>query len=156
MDKHLLLAFNLDEQRYALSLSAVQQVTRVVAITPLPKAPEIVLGVINARGKILPVLDIRKRFGLPKPNHIDLSDQLIIAHTGARGVALVVDSIIGVLEFSAEEMVDAESIAPGLKHVQAITSFAGDVLLVHNLDRFLSLEEESRLHDLLDSSGGHA
>ena len=60
-----MVVFALDEPRYALLLSAVEKVVRAVEITPLPKAPEIVVGVINAQGRILPVLDIRKRFRLP-------------------------------------------------------------------------------------------
>lgn len=59
-----LVSFNLDDQKYALLLSAVIRIIRVVEITSLPKAPEIVLGVINMHGLIIPVFDIRKRFRL--------------------------------------------------------------------------------------------
>ncbi len=70
MDSHigqlnLYIVFTLDEQRYALHLSAVERVICVVEITPLPKAPEIVLGIINVGGQIIPVIDMRKRFRLP-------------------------------------------------------------------------------------------
>ena len=57
-----IVVFALDEPRYALPLSAVERVVRAVEITPLPKAPEIVLGVINMQGQVVPAVDIRKRF----------------------------------------------------------------------------------------------
>jgi purine-binding chemotaxis protein CheW len=156
MDRLLLLAFDLETQRYALRLSAVQQVARMVAVNPLPKAPDIVFGVINVHGKIVPVLNVRRRFGLPGKREIDLNDQLIIANTLRRSVALVVDSVIGVLDLPAAQMIETNAIVPGVKHVQGITNLNGDILFVHDLDSFLSLEEEDQLHDLLGQAGGQA
>jgi len=60
-----LVVFDLEGQRYALPLGAVDRVLPMVAVSPLPKAPAIALGVINLHGQALPVLDIRRRFGLP-------------------------------------------------------------------------------------------
>lgn len=78
-----LVVFTLDEQRYALHLAAVERIVRVVEVTPLPKSPEIVLGVVNVQGRIIPVVNIRKRFRLPE-REIALSNQLIIASRSRR------------------------------------------------------------------------
>jgi hypothetical protein len=78
-----LVAFILGEQQYALALTTVQRVVRMVEVTLLPKAPEIVLGVIDFQGNIVPVMSMRKRFGPPEPETI-LSDQLILADTATR------------------------------------------------------------------------
>ena len=83
-----LVVFLLNEQRYALYLPVVERVVSAVEVTPLPKAPDIVLGVINMQGKVIPVVNIRRRFGLPE-RQIDLSDQFIIANTTKRPVVLV-------------------------------------------------------------------
>ena len=56
------VAFVLNDQRYALRLAVVERVVQVVEFTPLPKAPEIVLGIINFEGRVVPVVDVRKRF----------------------------------------------------------------------------------------------
>ena len=61
-----LLAFLLGEQRYALHLSAVERVIPTVETTPLPEGPEVLWGVVNLRGRIVPVMDIRRRFRLPQ------------------------------------------------------------------------------------------
>ncbi len=76
-DSNQLVVFTLEEQRYALYLSAVERIVRIVEITPLPKALEIVFGVINVQGQVVPVVDIRKRFRLPE-REMSLSDQLIM------------------------------------------------------------------------------
>jgi purine-binding chemotaxis protein CheW len=71
-----LVIFTLDEQRYALHLAAVERVVRMVELTSLPKAPEIVLGVVNVRGRVVPVVNLRKRFGLAERG-IRLSDHIL-------------------------------------------------------------------------------
>ena len=73
-----LVVFFLNEQKYALYLPAVERVVSAIEVTPLPQAPDNVLGIINVMGKVIPVVNIRKRFGLPE-REIDLSDQFIIA-----------------------------------------------------------------------------
>jgi purine-binding chemotaxis protein CheW len=148
-----LVMFTLSRQRYALRLPVVQQVVRMVEITPLPKAPEIVRGVVNLRGNIIPVFSVRKRFGLPE-DEPNLSDQLIIANTATRTVALVVDSVNDVVEQRADEIVETTTIVPGAKYVEGIAKLEDGILFIHDLDRFLSSEEENRLHELLAKPKG--
>ena len=69
------LVFTIDEERYAMALSAVEKVIRTVELTSLPKAPEFLLGLINMKGKAIPVLDIRKRYNLPD-REIRLDDRM--------------------------------------------------------------------------------
>lgn len=138
------VVFFLDGQRYALHLSAVERIIRAVEVTPLPKAPEIVLGIINMQGRIIPVVNIRRRFRLPE-REIDLSHQLIIANTAKRSVALVVDEVRGIIEQAQEEVVPAEVVLPGVKYVEGVVKLEDGMILIHDLDRFLSLEEEKAL-----------
>lgn len=148
-----LVAFILGEQQYALSLTTVQRVARMVEVTPLPKAPEIVLGVIDFQGTIIPVMSMRKRFGLSEPD-TSLSDQLVMADTAARSIALVVNSVTGVLERTAEEVTDAEKLVPGLRYVEGITRLEGGILFIHNLEQLLSKKEEQQLDGLLTRAAG--
>jgi len=80
----ILVAFCLDAHRYALHLPAVERVTRIVAVTALPDAPDIVTGVVNVSGEVIAVVDIRKRFRLPD-RATELSDHLIVARTSRPG-----------------------------------------------------------------------
>jgi purine-binding chemotaxis protein CheW len=147
---HQLVVFTLDEQRYAVPLSAVERIVRLVEITPVPHTPEIVLGVINVQGRILPVVDIRRRFRLPA-RELHLSDHLLIARTSKRTVALVVDAVSEVVTLSDPEMVTREKILGRLEYVAGVVKRPDGLILIHDLDEFLSLEEEQALHDAIDA-----
>ena len=144
-----LVVFRLDEQQYALRLSAVHRVVRMVEITPLPKAPEIVRGVIDMQGNIIPVVNIRKRFRLPD-REVRMNDQLIIAYTSKRTVAIAADAVESVVEHTG--IVPAEEVAPGLEYVEGVTRLEDGIVLIHDLDRFLSLDEEKLLDDAMKES----
>ena len=106
-----LIVFNLDNQKYALHLSAVETVIRAVEYTALPKAPRIINGIVNFHGTIIPVFNIRKRFSLPD-KETNLNDRLIIAHTSKRMVALIVDSVPNIISKSKEEIINAATVLP--------------------------------------------
>ena len=148
-----LVIFTLDENRFALKLSAVERVVRVVEITPLPKAPDIVLGIIDVQGGIIPVIDARKRFRFPK-RETQLNDQLIIARTAKRTVALLADDVTGVMACPKERIVEAGKVVSGMAFVEGIVKIDDGMILIHDLDAFLSLDEENRLDDALRESAG--
>jgi purine-binding chemotaxis protein CheW len=143
-----LVPFLLGDRRYALHLRAVERVISAVEITPLPRAPEIVLGLINIRGKIIPVLNVRRRFHLPE-RQTELQDHFIIAGTSRRVVALPVDSAGGVIEISDQEVTEAAQILPALDYVEGVVKLRDGMLLIHDLERFLSLDEETTLDQAL-------
>ena len=144
-----LIVFTLDERSYALRTSVVERAVRMVEIIPLPKGPEIVLGVIDFQGGILPVLDMRRRFGLPE-REPSLDDQLIIARTAGRLVALVADRVSDVVVLPEEAMVEPDSILPALEYVEGVAKLDGGMIFIHDLDTFLSLEEEQALEAAIE------
>jgi len=91
----------------------------VIEITPLPKAPEIVIGVVNIQGRIIPVVDLRKRFRLPK-REMNLNDKLILLQTSKRSVGIMVDSVVGVIEYPKQEVIIPEKILPGIEYVEGV------------------------------------
>jgi len=143
-----LVVFNLADQRYALHLSAVERVVLIAELTALPNAPEIVLGIINVRGCIVPVVDTRKRFGLPA-REINLSDHLIIAHTSRRVVALLADVVGGVVQHSRAAITAAEQILCNVEYVEGVVKLDDGLALIHDLDTFLSALEERTLEQAL-------
>jgi purine-binding chemotaxis protein CheW len=148
-DKYLV--FLLDDQRYALHLAAIERVVRMVGITPVSSGPDILLGLVSLEGRVIPAIDVRQRFHLPK-RETSLSDRLIFARTERRSVALVADTVTGVIECSEHSLIAAESILPGLGHVEGIIKFEDGLILIHNLDKFLSLEEEASVEMALAAS----
>jgi len=146
-----LIVFALDRQRYALPLPAADRVVRMMAITPLPNAPDIILGVVNFQGRVIPVIDMRRRFHLPERD-IALTDQLLVAHTARRPVALVADAVLDVIACSIESLIAAENILPKVEYVEGVVKLADGLIFIHNLDKFLSLEEEDFLDHALETT----
>ena len=143
-----LVVFTLDEHRYALHLAVVERIVRVVEVTPLPNAPDIVLGIVNIQGSVIPVVNVRRRFRL-RDLEDDPAHRLILARTSRRAVALVVDTAEGVIETHRDDVTGAEKILPGLEYVEGVVKLPDGLLLIHDLDRFLSLEEEKELERIL-------
>src|SRR5262245_17537013 len=103
--------FTLDDQRYTLPLLDVERIVSAVYITPLPKAPYIVAGIITVQGRVIPVVNLRRRFRFPERS-IEPEDQFIIAQTRYRTVALSVDSVSGVIVIPRQETIHHSDIVP--------------------------------------------
>lgn len=139
-----LVVFVIDAQWYALPLAAVERVLPMVAVAPLPQAPPIALGMINLHGVALPVLDMGRRVGLPAREY-GVTAQLLVARTPRRTMALPVDEVLGVREVAAQTVSPPDAVLPGLAHVAGIAALPDGMLLIYDLDAFLSLEEECHL-----------
>jgi len=147
-DAELALVFLVESQRFAVPATGVDCVTRAVALTPLPNAPAIVVGLVNIRGEVLPVASLRRRSGLPDRS-LRASDYFIVARTPQRIVVLIADGIVGLLPFQPDDFAPAEEILTGLAHVAGVLKDADGMILIQDLERFLSLEEEEHLKDSL-------
>lgn len=143
-----LVVFLLEGQRYAVALDRVERVLHMVAPAAFPKAPDIVSGVIDFHGRLVPVVNIRRRFRLreraPKP-----SDQLLIVRTVHRWLALAVDAVESVLTVPPSVVADADKLVPGLDYVRGIVQLPEGIIFVHDVDAFLSLEEDVELAEAL-------
>lgn len=144
-----LLVFRLDDQRYALELAAVDRVISAIAITSLPQAPEIVMGIINVAGQILPVFNLRRRFGLTE-RRMTPSDQLILARTGRRTVVLSIDTADGLINRPPGESIAPAQIMTGLAHLKGVLRVDDGLVLIQDLAQFLSLDEERALEAALE------
>ena len=113
------VSFSLDGQWYALPLSQVEQSLRMVALVAVPESPPWISGLLNLHGRVIPVLDLRNRFGLsPKPLHKD--DRLLVVGTNGRTIAIIADELGEVLEVpdgQTEKPPESLSQSPALKSI---------------------------------------
>jgi purine-binding chemotaxis protein CheW len=149
------VVFCLDQGRYALPLATVDRIVRAVHVTPLPLAPGIVLGAIDVQGRVLPVFNIRRRFRLPERT-IAPADHFLIAQTTRRTVVLVIDAAQGVFEHAATAVTRAANIAPALDHIQGVIQLEDGLVLIHDLERFLSPDEARILDEAMSRQASHA
>jgi purine-binding chemotaxis protein CheW len=141
------LLFELAGSRYAVPAMHVAEVVRAVQIEMLPRAPWVVSGLINLRGEIVPVIDVRRRLGLPD-KELAPEDYFVIAHCGARRVALHVDRALE-LESIRPEPVPRVGEETQADYVAGVVPVADGVLMIHDLPAFLSAAESEMLDDAL-------
>lgn len=148
-----ILVFEVAHRRFGVPSSDVRELLRAVTVVPLPKAPAIVEGIIDVRGTIVPVLDIRSRFRLPG-KAADHSDHLLVARAGERLVALRVDRALDLVRVGADEIEEAAEIAPGVEYVAGVAKLADGLVLIHDLRTFLSQAESTALDQSLAGKPG--
>lgn len=140
------LVFTLDDQSYALCLEAVERVVRTVQLTLVPEAPDILSGLINVRGSIIPVLDIRKRLRLP-PRDVEIQDRMIVSKTSSRSIAIVVDRIEGLVEFDLDDMREAGKILPDMEgRVEGIGISRDHTVLIYDINKLFSNKDIGELN----------
>ncbi len=145
MDKQIVV-FELVGEHYAVNIAAVESIIKMQAITRLPQAPAYMEGVINLRGKVLPVIDLHKRFGLAD-QHLDKDSRIIVVNMAETEVGMIVDGVSEVLTISDQ----AVEPAPAMAHTVNSTFITGiakiDQRLVILLDlaKVLSADQQAEL-----------
>jgi purine-binding chemotaxis protein CheW len=146
------LLFALAGGRFAVPVACVREIVRAVAVSPLPSAPEPVAGVIGVRGEPVPVLDLRRALGRAD-EALGVDEHFLLVRCGPRTVALRADHAEGVASFAADRLAAAEALVPGARHVAAVAGTAEGVVVVHDVESFLSAAEHRLLTRLLDAAG---
>ncbi len=140
-----------DGQCYALPLMAVDRVLRMVEVTPLPGAPDVVEGVIDIQGEVVPVVSIRRRLGLTYRSR-EISDSLIVARARNRRLAVIAESVLGVVERSGADVVSTSDIARVPPYVAGLLKTGDGLVLIQDLDKFFSFEEERSLEQAMENA----
>lgn len=150
-----LLVFEVNAHRYALPATSVTEVVRAVAITALPGAPRVVEGVINFKGTLVPVIDIRMRFGLPA-QVLAASDLMVIANSGTRLIALRCDGGASVRRGQSSEIETDPDALSTSRFVAGLAKFADGTVVIHDLAAFLSEAESAALERALSAESSSA
>lgn len=131
-----LLEFGLAAERYALETRYVQEVHPLRDLTPLPCVPAFVLGIVNLRGRIVPVLDIKRFFGLPEQGITDLH-RIILVSGNALELGLLADVIIGIRTLATDSLQTSLPTLSGI-HAEYLQGVNQERLVVLNLERMLT------------------
>ena len=138
--------------RCGLPAPGVLELHPVVAVSPLPGAPAVVEGVIDVRGSVVAVVDLRARLGLPRRPPL-LSDHLVVSRVGARTVALRVDRAVE-LTIVDPSHIDRPEDLTDAPHLSGVARLDDGLILIHDLDSFLSDDEARSLDGALEGLEG--
>jgi purine-binding chemotaxis protein CheW len=135
-DVHL-LCVEVAGQRCGLPIEVVVEIHPAVQLAPLPDAPEVVAGLVNRRGSVVPVLDLRRRLGLP-PRRLQVADRLVVLRLTDREVALLVDAAVDVLTVEATLVDEAVMRSTQALLSQSVVVLPDGLLVVLDVGSFLS------------------
>lgn len=145
MDEMQVVAFRLDNEEYAVDILAVQEIIRPTAITRVPKAPAFVKGVINLRGNVVPVINLRKRFGINKEDLTDNNARIIILNIDEIKIGITVDSVTEVIKIGSEDIEEPNLIESiDKKFVEGVGKYDDRLLILLNLEEILELARISK------------
>ena len=149
------VVFKLETEEFACNIIDVREVLKMVRVTPLPRSLEFVEGVINLRGDVIPVIDLRKRFNLENAEQTDES-RIIIVEVEDRMVGLIVDSVSEVLRLPDKQIQEApDQVADGRSHlIMGVGKLDERLLIILNLESILSDEEQLALNGVSELAGG--
>lgn len=144
------IVFSLGEEEYGVEVDKVQTIERMLPLTRVPKTPAFVKGVINLRGVVTPVIDLRGRFQLPETEYTDDS-RIIIVKVNDLEVGMIVDSATDVIDVDESQIEDPPEIVGGIKakYLRGVAKIGDDRLLVLlNLQEVLNRNEIIQLEQI--------
>ena len=149
-DKKQVVVFKIGEETYGADITEVREIIRAAEVTVVPKAPPSVSGVIDLRGKIVPVVDLKKRFGLEDKKSLK-NARIMIAEVAGELVGLRIDTAVGVLKVDPSSVESTPDIAVTEEMKAAIVGVAKwkeKLIVLLNLEKVLPAEEVRQMKDL--------
>jgi purine-binding chemotaxis protein CheW len=132
------VSFNVGEEEFGIEILSVQEIIRLQDLTRVPNSPKFVDGVINLRGKVIPVIALRKRFGLPQQTH-DKETRIVVLETHSIVIGLIVDSVSEVLRVPTDAVVPPPRLGPIEKEfVSGVAKLDDRLLILLDLERIVT------------------
>ncbi len=137
-----IVVFSIEDENYGLEILKVQEVLRLPTITHLPKAPSYIKGVINRLGDVIPVIDLREKFGLEPLEYTEVTRVVIVGIKGKK-IGMIVDTVNKVLRVKAEEIQPSPPIVSGLasEYTSGVVNYNDQLIVLLQIDRILSEED---------------
>lgn len=146
------LTFVLGKEEYGIEITRVREIIGIVEITPVPKAPSFIKGVINLRGKVIPIVDMRTKFSMEQ---VEFTSEtcIIVVEVNERLMGILVDTVSEVLDIQANDIEPPPSFGSGLStmFILGMAKIKGDVKILLNIDEVLNASELISIDELSKS-----
>lgn len=141
-----LVVFKLGREEYSVSILQVQEIKRITDITRVPHTPDYIKGVINLRGSVLPVIDLKKRLNLPQQMSTE-DTRIIIVKVGELSVGMIVDAVSEVMTINQENIDSPEVVAGSVaaSYLSGVGKLDNRLLILLNLEEIIGVGQETKL-----------
>lgn len=149
-----IVSFRLANEEYGVDIMRVQEIILMGKITRMPEVPDFVCGLINLRGHVIPIVDLRRRFDLSAAE-ADEHTRIIVVNVGGQTIGMVVDAVNEVLRISSDQIEPPPSSIAGIDHtyINGLVKFDDKLLILLSIENILSQEEQSKLAASSDAIG---
>jgi purine-binding chemotaxis protein CheW len=139
-----LVAFKLGREEYGISILQVQEIKRMTDITRVPYTPDYIRGVMNLRGSVLPVLDLKKRLGL-ESNEITDDTRIVIVKVDDLSVGLIVDAVSEVMTIGQENIENSQTVVTSVaaNYLDGVGKLENRLLILLNLEAIIGINQET-------------
>jgi purine-binding chemotaxis protein CheW len=143
------VTFALGSEEYGVDIAQVQEINRMVTITHVPRAPQFMEGVINLRGQLIPIIDLRTRFGMER-SELTKNTRIVVTEIGNKRIGMVVDSVSEVLRIPVEQIEDAPDLVAGVEteYIRGVGKMGDRLIIMLDLGRVISGSEKVELQEL--------
>ncbi len=143
------VSFALGSEEYGVDIAQVQEINRMVTITRVPRAPQFMEGVINLRGQLIPIIDLRTRFGMERAERTK-NTRIVVTEIGSKRLGMVVDSVSEVLRIPVEQIEDAPELVAGVdtEYIRGVGKLDDRLIIMLDLARVISANEKTELQEL--------
>jgi len=147
-DEIQLVSFNIGSEEFGVDILKVQEINRMVEITKVPQAPNYVEGVINLRGKVIPIVNLRKRFNLELKEQ-DKNTRIVVVDIGGNIMGMVVDAVSEVLRISASTIEPPPEIVTGInsEYIKGVAKLEDRLLIFLDLSKVIDANEMEGIGD---------
>ena len=145
------LTFVLGEEIYGIEILKAREIIGLMDITTVPQTPDYMKGVINLRGKVIPVIDLRKKFSMQEGVHTQETCVIVVEVNGS-SIGLIVDSVSEVSDITGEEIENAPSFGQGIdtSFIMGLGKVKNKIIILLDIDTVLSTEELEMVEELAE------
>jgi len=145
-DSTQVVSFKLGPEEYGVDIAQVQEINRMVTVTNVPRAPAFMEGVINLRGQLIPIIDLRTRFGMPRAEHTK-NTRIVVTEVGTKRVGMVVDSVSEVLRLPLDAIEPAPDMISGVdtEYIRGVGKMNDRLIILLDLAKVVTNSERRDL-----------
>ena len=150
------LSFFVKDEQYGIDISHINEIIAMMKVTHVPRTPDFVEGVINLRGSIIPIVDIRGKFGIEKKEH-DMNTAIIINEVAGVNIGFVVDRVEDVLTFDERDLNEPPKFGSHIdtSFIKSVAEVGSDVILILDMEKIFEDDELTQISEFEEHKTNH-
>ncbi len=140
------VGFMLGNEKFAISIMDVEEIIRLTEITPVPKAPDFIEGIINLRGRVIPVADLKKRINLGEASYDDKT-RIVVVMLNDKRMGLIIDSVDEIIRIESNDIEQAPALTVNMdaSYVEGVAKTEKGMIIILNIHKIFTSEEQNML-----------